>query len=203
LRRQALGVTPYQRLKATYGFKRRPWWGLKVLADGASIRDYLVDTAHESGIDEHIHHGLKITRADWSSAQQRWTVSAVAEARGEAQTFRCRQLTMSTGYYNHDAGYCTLDARTADALRHHDALDARHAAALSAGRQPELSVTGRGAERRRFDHRLLRAEAARRREAGQLDPDCARQGLVRDPAAIQPARTVLRQELAAERGRNC
>ena len=64
----------------TYGFKRRPWWGLKVLADGASIRDYLVDTARESGIDEHIHYGLKITRADWSSAQQRWTVSAMATA---------------------------------------------------------------------------------------------------------------------------
>ena len=89
----------------TYGFKRRPWWGLKVLADGASIRDYLVDTARESGIDEHIHYGLKITRADWSSAQQRWTVSAVGEASGEAQTFRCRQLVMSTGYYNYDAGY--------------------------------------------------------------------------------------------------
>ena len=89
----------------TYGFKRRPWTGLKVLADGASIRNYLVDTARESGVEEHIRYGLKITRADWSSAQQRWTVSALAEANGEVQSFRCRQLVMSTGYYNHDAGY--------------------------------------------------------------------------------------------------
>lgn len=89
----------------TYGFKRRPWMGLKVLADGASIRNYLVDTARDSGVDEHIRFGLKITRADWSSAQQCWTASAVAEASGEAQTLRCRQLVMSTGYYNYDAGY--------------------------------------------------------------------------------------------------
>ena len=89
----------------TYGFKRRPWMGLKVLADGTSIRDYLVETARESGIDGHIRYGLKITRVDWSSAQQRWIVSALAEASGEAQTFHTRQLVMSTGYYNYDAGY--------------------------------------------------------------------------------------------------
>ena len=35
----------------------------------------------------------------------------------------------------------------------------------------------------------------------QLDPDPARQGLVRDPAPLQPARAVLRQGLATERDR--
>ena len=57
------------------------------------------------------------------------------------------------------------------------------------------------AERRRLDDGLLRPDAARRRQARQLDPDDARQGLVHDPAPLQPARAVLRQELAAERDR--
>ena len=39
------------------------------------------------------------------------------------------------------------------------------------------------------------------REGAQLDPDHPRQGLVRDPAPLQPAPAVLRQDLAAERDR--
>ena len=46
--------------------------------------------------------------------------------------------------------------------------------------------------------RLLRSDAAGGSETRQLDPDDARQGLVHDPAPLQPARTVLRQILAAE-----
>ena len=57
----------------TFGYKFRPWRELKVLADGASIRQYIADTAAEYGIDEKIHYGLKIVGADWSSAESRWT----------------------------------------------------------------------------------------------------------------------------------
>lgn len=89
----------------TYGYKRRPWHGFKVLADGTSIREYVAETAREHGVDELIRFGLKIVRVDWSSSQQRWTVSAVTEPGGEPRRYRCRQLVMSTGYYNYDAGY--------------------------------------------------------------------------------------------------
>ena len=34
----------------TFGYEFRPWNELKVLADGASIRDYIADTATEYGI---------------------------------------------------------------------------------------------------------------------------------------------------------
>ena len=50
------------------------------------------------------------------------------------------------------------------------------------------------------DDRLL-AREARRRGARQLDPDHGRQGLVDDPAPLQPAAVVLRQVLAADRSR--
>ena len=84
------------------------------------------------------------------------------------------------------------------AVRQHDALDARHAAALSARGQPELSVACRRSRTGRLHDRLLRSDAAGGNQTRQLDPDDARQGLVRDPAPLQPARTVLRQILAAE-----
>ena len=74
----------------TFGYKFRPWHELKVLADGASIRQYIADTAAEYGIDEKIHYGLKIVGADWSSAESRWTVTAVHEATGETRTYTLR-----------------------------------------------------------------------------------------------------------------
>ena len=58
-----------------------------------------------------------------------------------------------------------------DPLRQPDALDARHAAALPAGGQPELSVARRRGERRRLDDRVLRPEQAGRGQRRQLDSD--------------------------------
>jgi monooxygenase len=89
----------------SFGYKFRPWRELKVLADGPSIRQYIADTAAEYGIDEKIHYGLKIVGADWSSAQNRWTVTAVHEATGETRRYTCGYLVSCTGYYNYDAGY--------------------------------------------------------------------------------------------------
>jgi hypothetical protein len=50
-------------------------------------------------------------------------------------------------------------------------------------------------------HGVFRPDQARRREGRHLDSDDAAQGLVHDPALLQPARIVLRQELETERGR--
>jgi len=89
----------------TFGYEFRPWHDLKVLADGASIRQYIADTATEYGIDEKIHYGLKIVTADWSSAESRWTLTALREATGETVTYTCGFLISCTGYYNYDAGF--------------------------------------------------------------------------------------------------
>lgn len=89
----------------TFGYKFRPWHELKVLADGASIRQYIADTATEYGIDEKIHYGLQIVTADWDSGDSLWTVTALHEATGDTQTYTCRFLISCTGYYNYDAGY--------------------------------------------------------------------------------------------------
>jgi hypothetical protein len=72
---------------------------------------------------------------------------------------------------------------------------------ISSGRQPELPVAGSRGGGRRLHDRLLRARTAGRRCRWQLDSDRSRKGMVHDPAPLQPATALLRQELAAERGR--
>lgn len=89
----------------TYGYRFRPWQDAKVLADGATIRGYLADTAREYRVDERIRYGLRITRADWSAAQRQWVVTAIDEASGRTREFRAAQLVMCTGYFNYDTGH--------------------------------------------------------------------------------------------------
>lgn len=89
----------------TFGYKFRPWRDVKVLADGPSIRQYLVDTAAQFGVDEKIHYGLKVVTADWSTRDSRWTVTTLHEPTGETHTYSCHYLVNCTGYYNYDAGY--------------------------------------------------------------------------------------------------
>jgi cation diffusion facilitator CzcD-associated flavoprotein CzcO len=89
----------------TFGYEFRPWHDLKVLADGASIRQYIADTATEYGIDRMVRYGLKIVAADWSSAESRWTLTALREETGETVTYTCGFLVSCTGYYNYDAGF--------------------------------------------------------------------------------------------------
>ena len=88
----------------TLGYPFRPWKGEKAISDGASIREYLVDTAAEHGIDERITFGRTVIAAAWSSAAQRWTLQVTA-ADGAAETWTCAFLFLGSGYYSYDAGY--------------------------------------------------------------------------------------------------
>lgn len=89
----------------TFSFDFRPWLGTRTLADGASIRQYVEDTAKENGVFEHINFGRKVIRASWSTDDGLWTVEAVDEATGESQTYTARFLVGATGYYDYDEGY--------------------------------------------------------------------------------------------------
>ncbi len=93
----------------TMGFSFRPWVDEKSIADGESILQYLKDTAQEYGIDRHIRFGLKVVRAEWSSANATWTVGV---AGGEALT--CGFLFMCTGYYDYTQGYAPEFAGSQD-----------------------------------------------------------------------------------------
>jgi len=58
----------------TLGFRFKPWTSEKAIADGPSIMSYLKETVAESGIDKHIRYGQKVVAADWSDADNNWTV---------------------------------------------------------------------------------------------------------------------------------
>jgi len=89
----------------TLGYSFRPWRGTKAIADGASIREYIRDTAREYGIDRKIRFRHRVISASWSTDQALWTVTAKNEQTGELATFRCRFLMMCSGYYDYAQGY--------------------------------------------------------------------------------------------------
>ncbi|WP_413625940.1 flavin-containing monooxygenase [Luteibacter sp. Lutesp34] len=88
----------------TFGFGFRPWNELKVLADGPSIRQYVVDTAREFHIEDKILFGLRVLGASWSSTERRWTLRARHDD-GSDRVFTCGFLVGATGYYDYDRGH--------------------------------------------------------------------------------------------------
>ncbi len=89
----------------TFGFGFRPWIGTKVLADGASIRDYVEETAKEYGVTDHINFGRKVVAMDFDRATAQWSVTVLVEATGETETWTANVLVGACGYYNYDKGY--------------------------------------------------------------------------------------------------
>lgn len=84
----------------TLSFPFRPWRSDRSIVDGASIRQYVEDTARDAGVLERIRFGHKAIRADWSSAAERWTIETE-----QGQRFKARFLYLASGYYDHDRGH--------------------------------------------------------------------------------------------------
>ena len=89
----------------TLGYRFRPWTAAKAIADGPSILDYIRDTARERGIDRHIRYQHKVERADWSSADARWTVHVRRLDTDETFELSCHFLFICGGYYDYDQPY--------------------------------------------------------------------------------------------------
>jgi len=89
----------------TLGYRFKPWTAAKSIADGPSIMSYLRETVTEFGIAEHIRFGHHVDRAEWSTAESRWTVHTTLTATGEQVAFTCGYLFMCSGYYSYRAGY--------------------------------------------------------------------------------------------------
>src|SRR5690242_413527 len=58
----------------TLGYRFRPWRDAKAIADGPSIKAYIEETARDTGIDGKIRFHHRMTRAEWSSIDAKWTV---------------------------------------------------------------------------------------------------------------------------------
>jgi monooxygenase len=89
----------------TLGYAFRPWEDAKSIADGASILDYVRDTARENGIEKRIRFHHRVTRAHWSTSTSRWTVEAQRSDTGGTVQLSCSFLLMCSGYYRYDEGY--------------------------------------------------------------------------------------------------
>ncbi len=89
----------------TLGYSFRPWDGEKSIADGESILRYIEDTAAEEGIDRHIRFGHRIVRAEWSTDDACWHVTAERTDTGETVELTCGFLFSCSGYYRYDHGH--------------------------------------------------------------------------------------------------
>ena len=96
----------------TLGYAFRPWNSDRAIADGASILQYVRDTAAEYGVDRLVRFGHRVVGASWSSADARWTVDVervTTGADGVAVTdtvqLTCSFLYACSGYYRYDRGY--------------------------------------------------------------------------------------------------
>ncbi|UDM34611.1 NAD(P)/FAD-dependent oxidoreductase [Mycobacterium ulcerans] len=87
----------------TLGFRFRPWTERQAIADGKPILEYVKGTAAMYGIDKHIRLNQKVISADWSNAQNRWTLQI--ESNGAMSAVTCSFLLLCSGYYNYDQGY--------------------------------------------------------------------------------------------------
>ncbi len=89
----------------TMGFSFRPWKEEKVIASGASILNYLKETAAEYGIDQRIRYRHRVLEVHWSSQDAQWTVTLETGEDKQRVTYTCAFLFMCTGYYNYDKGH--------------------------------------------------------------------------------------------------
>jgi monooxygenase len=87
----------------TLGFRFKPWRSAKSIADGGDIKAYIKEAAVENGIDRHIRYRHRVVAADWSDAENRWTLTV--EIDGGQYDITCSFLFACTGYYNYDEGY--------------------------------------------------------------------------------------------------
>jgi cation diffusion facilitator CzcD-associated flavoprotein CzcO len=89
----------------TLGYSFKPWSSDKSIADGEDILSYVRETAEENGIDRKIRFNHRAVRAEWSTAEQRWTVTVERSDTGETVRLTAGFVLMCSGYYRYDEAY--------------------------------------------------------------------------------------------------
>src|ERR1700710_2244256 len=74
----------------TLGFRFKPWTSAKSIADGSSILNYIKEAAAGNGIAKTTRNRPRVVAADWSDADNRWTVTVDTGA--EEVTMTCSFL---------------------------------------------------------------------------------------------------------------
>ena len=87
----------------TLGYRFKPWTDPKAIADGPAILNYIRETAQEYDLTKAIRYDHRVSRAEWSAIDARWTVD-VQTGDGLAK-LTCGFLYLCTGYYDYAKGY--------------------------------------------------------------------------------------------------
>jgi cation diffusion facilitator CzcD-associated flavoprotein CzcO len=88
----------------TYGYRFKPWRGPSIAA-GEEILAYLDEVVAENGLERYIRYRHRVTAANWSSDDRRWTVEVTRDDTGEELRLTTDFLWMCQGYYNHTKPY--------------------------------------------------------------------------------------------------
>lgn len=93
----------------TFSFPWRPWPLDRTIGRGEEIRQYIEDTAIEDGTFDRIRFRHRVVRAEWSSDDATWTVTAerIGDDGETAESFELTAgfIISCTGYYRYDRGY--------------------------------------------------------------------------------------------------
>ena len=101
----------------TLGYAFRPWTEPQAIADGESIRRYILDTVDDERLAPHIRLSTRVVTAEWSSETATWTLTTESTERTERtestdavpgverRQLTCSFLAICSGYYRYDEGY--------------------------------------------------------------------------------------------------
>jgi cation diffusion facilitator CzcD-associated flavoprotein CzcO len=84
----------------TYSFGFKPWTGAPI-AQRELILQYLEDAIDEAGFRSALRLSQRVVSADWSSAENLWTIVTERSDSNERETYRTPFLWMCQGYYRH------------------------------------------------------------------------------------------------------
>lgn len=83
-----------------FGFPWRLWESEDAIASGPSIKNYLVESAAEFGIDKKIQYHHKLVSANWSSKTKKWSLEV--DVNGERKPMKANFVIYGSGYYDYD-----------------------------------------------------------------------------------------------------
>ena len=89
----------------TLGYRFKPWTADKSIADGPAILDYLAETIKENNLTEKIRYNQHVTKAEWSTLSNTWTLSVLDKISNTVNKFSCNFLFMCSGYYSYKQGF--------------------------------------------------------------------------------------------------
>jgi len=85
----------------SFAYSFRPWTSRQVYADGATILQYVQDTADEYDVTRLVRLKHKVSQVRFSKQTATWQIQFT----GKQQDLTCSFLFMGVGYYNHDHGH--------------------------------------------------------------------------------------------------